>query len=269
MTKHLFFLIVILSLGGCASSQLSEQRTLEASKSLPENRVETPKKHAENSDVLEPINRAIWVFNWDFLDKYFLRPVTVGYTTVVPKPIRTGLYNAILNLEEPANIVNNALQGKGKEAGTSAGRFLINTTVGLLGTIDVAGKHGLKREKEEFGEVLGVYGVGTGPYLMVPALGPSDTRSLTGDFVDNLYVPIQNGGFALGAARTLISAIEKRAALIQQEKLINDSLDPYVFVKDAYFQNLEFKVKDGNVEQEIDEEFEEDLDDFLESYDGI
>lgn len=255
MRKLVTALLFASLLGGCVSNkQVDEQVTTNKTKS---------------PDPIESINRGVWAFNWDFLDKYLLRPVTIGYTKVMPKPVRKGLYNAILNLEEPANFVNNAFQGKGKEAGTSAGRFLINSTVGLLGTIDVAGKTGLQREKEDFGEVLGSYGVGTGPYLMLPVLGPSDARSFTGDIIDNLYVPIQNGGFVVGALRTAISAIEARAALMGQESLINDSVDAYTFVKDAYFQNLEFKVKDGNIDNdEIDEEFEDDLDDFLDEYNG-
>lgn len=255
MKKLLSAILLLSLLGGCTSSQSVDEQ------------VQTNK--AKHPDPLEKVNRSIWAFNWDFLDKYLLRPATIGYTKVMPMPVRKGLYNAILNLEEPANVINNALQGKGKEAGVSVGRFIINSTVGLLGTIDVAGKTGLPRESEDFGEVLGSYGVETGPYVMLPALGPSDARSFTGDIIDNLYVPIQNGGFVLGAVRGFISAVEARAALIEQEQLIKDSIDSYVFVKDVYFQNLEFKVKDGNVEPEaVDEAFEDDLDDFLDDYDS-
>ena len=100
---------------------------------------------------MESVNRLTWTFNWEYLDNYLIRPVTVGYVAVMPQFIRTGLVNATNNLEEPANFMNNMLQGDLNEGMDSLGRFFINSTVGLLGTIDVATKMGIERQRESFG----------------------------------------------------------------------------------------------------------------------
>ena len=122
----------------------------------------------------------------------------------------------------------------------------------------------LKREEEEFGEVLGKWGVGTGPYLMIPALGPNDVRSGVGDFVDTAYSPLDSLNFYFAFLRTGIKALEARASLIQQEQQLESAIDPYSFVKNAYFQNLEFKVKDGKVDiSEEEKELDDDIDAFL------
>ena len=153
----------------------------------------------------------------------------------------------------------------------SLGRFLLNSTVGLLGTIDVATELGLTRKEEEFGETLGKWGVGTGPYLMIPALGPNDIRSGVGDVVDTSYTPLDALNFYFAAFRTGIKVLESRAALMSQEQQLNQSADPYSFVKNAYFQNLEFKVKEGKVEKiEIDgKTFNKITDDKIQNYLGV
>lgn len=213
-------------------------------------------------DPLEPINRVMWDFNWEVLDAYILRPVTVGYVTVMPQFARTGLLNAAENLQEPANMLNNMFQGKVDDGLDSLARFLINSSIGLFGTIDVATKIGIEQKEEEFGETLGTMGVGTGPFLMLPALGPNDPRSFTGEVVDGTVYPMAviNSQFAI--ARYLVSLLETRASLIDQESQIEQSVDDYAFIKNAYFENLAFKVSDGkSSEKAIDEE---QLDDFAE-----
>jgi phospholipid-binding lipoprotein MlaA len=213
-------------------------------------------------DPLEPINRVVWDFNWEVLDAYILRPVTVGYVTVMPQFARTGLLNAAENLQEPANMLNNMFQGKVDDGLDSLARFLINSSIGLFGTIDVATKIGIEQKEEEFGETLGTMGVGTGPFLMLPALGPNDPRSFTGEVVDGTVYPMAviNSQFAI--ARYLVSLLETRASLIDQESQIEQSVDDYAFIKNAYFENLAFKVSDGkSSEKAIDEE---QLDDFAE-----
>lgn len=245
--------LTLLMLGGCASNKAVDQQA-EA------NDMGDPK------DPYEDFNRAMWDFNYDILDEYILRPTAVAYRDYMPQVARTGLLNAALNLEEPGNTLNNLLQGKVGDSMTSLGRFVINSTIGLLGTIDVASNMGLQRKEEEFGETLGKWGVGTGPYLMLPAFGPSDPRSFTGDAVDSLYWPIGDMTLLWGLFRTGIEVLETRITLMDQEQLLEDSLDPYTFVKDAYWQNLEFRVNDGQIvddedEFEDDEELEELLDD--------
>lgn len=239
----------VLLLGGCASRDATQQQAA---------------TYQDPKDPLEPVNRALWDFNYDVLDAYVLRPVTIVYVDYMPQFARSGLLNAAENLEEPSNTLNNLLQGKLDGTFISLGRFLLNSTVGLLGTIDVATEIGLVKKEEEFGEVLGKWGVGTGPYLMIPGMGPSDVRSSVGDVVDSSYSPIDSLNFYLALLRNGIKAIESRASVIQQEQQLDNSTDPYAFVKSAYFQNLEYKVNDGEVTQSEEEEaLDDDLDAFL------
>jgi phospholipid-binding lipoprotein MlaA len=148
----------------------------------------------------------------------------------------------------------------------SLGRFLLNSSLGLLGAIDIASEIGLETQEEEFGEVLGKWGMGTGPYLMIPALGPSDVRSSVGDFVDTSYSPMDGLNLYLGFLRVGIKALEGRASVIQQEQQLSSSTDPYAFVKSAYFQNLKFKVLDGKiVKSEEEAALEDDIDAFLDN----
>ena len=246
---RLLIVLALLSLGGCAANQAGEQA----------------QQYSDPKDPLESVNRTMWDFNYDVLDAYILRPTAVVYADYMPQFARTGLLNMALNLEEPSNSVNNLLQGKVSGTFVSLGRFLLNSTVGLLGSIDVASKIGLAAEEEEFGEVLGSWGVGTGPYLMVPAIGPNDPRSGVGDYIDSAYGPLDSLNIYFSALRFGIKALEARASLIQQEQQLDNSADPYSFVKNAYFQNLEYKVKDGKVEKTQEEEsLEDDIDAYLE-----
>ncbi|WP_273071023.1 MlaA family lipoprotein, partial [Alteromonas australica] len=136
-------------LSGCATNNANQQ-----SDNAQQEVVDT----SDPRDPLESVNRVMWDFNWEVLDAYFLRPVTVGYVTVMPQFARTGLLNAAENLQEPANMMNNMLQGKFDEGMDSLARFVLNSTVGLLGTIDVADKLGITSQEEEFGETLGTMG---------------------------------------------------------------------------------------------------------------
>ncbi len=262
--KSLFLIVLILAaLTGCASAPDS-QRDAEG------NEVDT--SYSDPKDPFESVNREIWEFNWEVLDAYVVRPVTVGYIEVMPQFARTGLYNAAENLEEPGNFFNNMLQGKVAEGLDSLLRFMLNSTVGVLGTIDVAQKLGVERQEEDFGEVLGVWGAETGPYLMIPARGPSDVRSLSGDIVDGMYYPLTILDTNLTIVRFVIKALEARAALIPQEDQLNQAVDDYAFVKNAYFENLRFKVTDGKSgDQNLDEEELEDFEEFeslLEDYES-
>jgi|TARA_R110002153_G_scaffold20857_6_gene70426 phospholipid-binding lipoprotein MlaA len=246
-------LLLASLLGGCASQQVSQQ--------VEQNNTSV-QDAGDPRDPLEPVNRVMWDFNWEVLDAYVLRPITVGYVTVMPQFARTGLLNAAENLQEPANFMNNMFQGKVDDGMDSLARFVLNSTVGLFGTIDVASHIGIVEKEEEFGETMGVWGVNTGPYLMLPALGPNDPRSFTGSVVDGMVYPmaIIDGQFAI--ARYLVSLLEGRASLIDQEQQLEQSVDDYAFVKNAYFENLAFKVTDGKSGYKALEE--EQLDDFAE-----
>lgn len=246
-------LLLASLLGGCASQQASQQ---------VEQNSTSVQDTSDPRDPLEPVNRVMWDFNWEVLDAYLLRPITVGYVTVMPHFARVGLFNAAENLQEPANFMNNMFQGKVDDGLDSLARFVLNSTVGLFGTIDVANHIGITKKEEEFGETMGTWGVGTGPFLMLPALGPNDPRSFSGNVVDGMVYPmaIIDGQFAI--ARYLVSLLEGRASLIDQEQQLEQSVDDYAFVKNAYFENLAFKVTDGKSgDKALDEE---QLDDFAE-----
>ena len=251
--------VLLLSLAACSS----KPQTTGSDSVASTNTVESGQAaYQDVRDPFESFNRAMWTLNYDYLDEYLLRPVTVGYMTVVPKPARTGLSNMVNNLNEPANFVNGLLQGKPKHSAISAGRFLVNSTVGLVGLIDVATPMGLDVKEEDFGQSLGVWGVGHGPYLMIPARGPITARNLAGDLVDNLYFPMSVLNTPQTIAKFTIGALSARESLMAQEKLLNDSLDPYAFVKDAYFQRQQYQLYDGNPpEQAVDEAA---LEEFLE-----
>jgi len=258
-------LLFAMFAGGCASNNQAQLQTSTENASdstLAETPARVNDDKSKISDPFEPINRVVWDFNYDVLDKFLLKPLTQGYVAVTPQPIRTGLVNASNNIEEPANAINNLLQGKIESSVTSVARFAVNSTLGLLGIFDIATDMGLEREREDFGQVLGVWGVGTGPYLMLPALGPSDFRSLTGRFVDNYYWPstVLEDPYLIAAAA--VSILEARASLLDQEENLNRALDRYLFVRDAYFQRLAFEVSDGEIKQKTEEELKEENDDF-------
>jgi phospholipid-binding lipoprotein MlaA len=210
-------------------------------------------KKAQTSDPrdpLESVNRVMWDFNYDILDRFIVKPATKGYLAITPKPVRTGLINAVDNLEEPANMLNNAMQGKIDGMMTSLARFLVNSTVGVLGVFDVASAMDLTVKEEDFGQTLGSYGLQTGPYLMLPARGPTDIRSTTGDVVDGLIFPMNVLNSNVTILSFVIKGLDARASLMEREAALDNALDPYGFVKNAYFQKLEFEVNDGVIDED-------------------
>lgn len=244
------FILMALVMTGCSSTPTSETTA------------------SGPSDPFESINRPFWSFTWDYADKYVLKPTSQAYVANVNEDVRSGLYNMAMNLNEPSAIINNLLQGKFSDAAKSTGRFVLNSTIGLLGIFDPASDFGWGRQQEEFGEVLGSYGVGDGPYIVLPAMGPTSLREEVGDYVDRYYWPLAVIDFWPNLLRVGVLALEQRAQLVDQEQLINDSVDSYEFVKNAYFQNMKYKVYDGNPPIEIDES-EEELEAFMDEFDEI
>jgi phospholipid-binding lipoprotein MlaA len=231
----------------------------------------TPPNEGGNDprDPLEKINRPFWTFTWDYADKYVAKPASEFYTTYTPSFLRTGLYNIALNLNEPSSAINNLLQLKFTEAAKSTGRFVLNSTVGLLGFFDPASHFDWSGEQEEFGEVLGSYGLGDGPYLVIPALGPSSVREEVGDYVDGLYWPLVIIDFWPNLVRLGVIGLEKRAQVRDQEQLLVESTDPYEFIKNAYFQNMNYRLYDGNPPIVIDEDEEAEIDALLDEFDDF
>lgn len=204
-------------------------------------------------DPLQGYNRLMFSVN-DTLDKYALKPVAQGYKFVVPDFAEQGVSNFFDNLGEIGNFVNNALQGKFADAGNDLGRFAINSTIGLFGLLDVASEFGMPEHDEDFGQTLGVWGVGSGPYVVLPLLGPStvrDTVGLVGDYATDpvTYVDDQGDKNALIITRV----IDTRSRLLASEQLISG--DKYSFIRDAYLQRREFLIKDGAVTEFDDRDF--------------
>ena len=221
---------------------------------------------ADRSDPFEDFNRVMWDLNYDYLDKYLLRPTAVFYQNYIPRPMQNGIYNAATNLDEPSSTVNNMLQGNVEDSGNAFARFLINSTAGIFGLFDVASQIGLTRKQDEFGEVLATYGVNDGPYLMLPGIGPTTVRHEVGDFIDGQYYPLANFNLWTGLGITAIKGIHSRAQLMDKEALLEGSLDPYSFVKEAYYQQRLYDIYDGEV-PEIEEPEDEEGDDFDDEFD--
>lgn len=199
-------------------------------------------------DPLERLNRITSTMN-DVMDRVVVKPVTKTYVKITPRPVQDSVHNFFQNLEEPIVIFNDLLQGKFKQSGADTGRFLANSTFGVLGLFDVATPMGLQQHDEDLGQTLAVWGVPSGPYLVLPLLGPSTFRDAFGSYVDGRYnptsiyevddVPTRNG-------MVILYGIDKRAGLLNYEDQIQAAFDPYVFIRDAYLQHRQFLIYDGN-----------------------
>ena len=202
---------------------------------------------ANPHDPLEPMNRKVSSFN-EMVDNAVLKPVATVYTKITPAPVRTGVTNFFSNLGEVWSIANNALQLKGREAAESWMRFSINTVFGLGGIFDLATDMGLERHKEDFGQTLGWWGVPTGPYLVLPLLGPSTIRdavALPVDAQGNLLSAIPDAG--THDRLYALSLVDIRANLLRASAVLDDAaLDKYTFTRDFYLQARRSEVYDGN-----------------------
>lgn len=200
----------------------------------------------EDYDPWEGFNRAIYAFN-DVIDTYAIRPVAQVYRDFMPDLADAAVTNFFLNLGETTNLVNNLLQLKPEDAVITAGRFMFNSTFGLGGLIDVATGFGLPRQDEDFGQTLGYWGVDTGPYLVLPLLGPSTVRD-TGGLVVDVYTPGLWGQIETPELYYLaaLRVIDVRASLIPAERALVNG-DRYRAIRNAYLQRREYQVKDGHV----------------------
>jgi len=206
----------------------------------------------EAYDPIEPVNRVFYRVN-DIGDRYLLRPVAVGYSRGTPPQLRTGIRNAFSNLLYPVTIVNALLQGKFRQAGQDTGRFLLNSTVGLGGLFDPATRIGLAENDEDFDQTLTIWGVAQGPYLVVPLFGPRTTRHAFGDFADaplSPFVSIADGDFSITLGLWVIYQVDARSRLLDADQQVFEAFDPYLFVRDAYYQNRRYRALDGNVPED-------------------
>jgi len=208
-----------------------------------------------SSDPLEGFNRSVYAFNTK-ADKYILRPVASGYDKTLPEPAKKGVSNFFSNLGEPWSVVNNLLQGKMDRALGSTYRFAVNSTVGLLGLIDVAKHQGVEKTPEDLGQTLAVWGVKPGPYLMVPFFGPTNLRDGIGRSVSTAaFYPIgeitDSSSARLGL--TALDVVNTRAGLLAVDEALEKQLDPYLFIKTTVENSRTDAINDGN---EIEEEFD-------------
>jgi phospholipid-binding lipoprotein MlaA len=220
-------LISCLLVGGCAS---------------------LPSSKPDPRDPWERFNRASFKVN-DALDRAVLRPTARAYVKVMPRVVRTGVSNVFSNLETVTTLVNDALQGKMRAVGQDSARLLLNSTLGLGGLFDPASAAGIEKNDEDFGQTLGAWGVQSGPYLMIPLLGPSTVRDAIGRVPDQFtdpshYLEDDSTRYTI----TAVEVIDLRAGLLDLDDDLAQSFDRYAFVRNAWMQRREYKVKDGNVE---------------------
>ena len=220
-TRLACLFLLVFMLGGCAT-------------------VQNPR------DPFEPFNRAVYDFNEGF-DKVVARPVAEVYRTVLPSPLRQGVRNFFSNLNDVLVALNNLLQGKFHAALNDFSRIVINTSIGLLGILDVASAAGIEKNDEDFGQTLGWWGIGDGPFIVLPFLGPSTGRDVVGRVGDYFTDPV--GYVDPTRARNQLwgtRAVNRRAELLDASTILQTAaLDPYEFVRDAYLQRRRSLIHDG------------------------
>jgi phospholipid-binding lipoprotein MlaA len=218
-------LLFTMLLGGCAT-------------------VEGP---ADPEDPFESFNRTMYQFN-DSLDRAVVKPVAQGYNAIMPTPANKAVSNFFSNLDDVIVIFNDLLQFKISQAAHDSARVFFNTTIGLLGFIDVASGMELPKHNEDFGQTLGYWGVDSGPYIVWPFFGPSNPRDTVGLVADAYVNPLydiepDHDRYWL----TALNIVDTRAGLLSAGKVLEEAaLDPYLFVRDAYLQRRQHLIHDGN-----------------------
>jgi phospholipid-binding lipoprotein MlaA len=209
-------------------------------------------------DRFERYNRAIYKFN-DSLDRTIAKPVAKAYVKVAPVPVRTGIGNFFENLSYTSTIANDVLQLKLKPFATDTLRLLVNTSIGIGGLFDPATRMGIPTGDEDLGQTLGYWGVPAGPYFMLPVFGPSTVRDTADSVVDHLYTDplhyVSSPYVEYGL--TTLDLLHVRSELLSLENTLDKAFDPYVFTRSAYLQRREYQVKDGKVQQDEMEIFED------------
>lgn len=219
-----------------------------------------PDDQRTESDPWEPMNRTLYSVNTAF-DKVTLKPVAKGYQKVLPRPVRLGVTNFMTNLVTPRSVVNNFLQGKPRHGFTELVRFVLNSTFGIGGLMDIATDTGIERHREDFGQTLAVWGLPSGPFVMLPLLGPATLRDAVAIPIDIASSPLYHVDDAsVRDPLYILRAIELRERLLVAEKFLDDSKDRYITVRESFMQNREFAIYDGNPPEDdefFDEFFEE------------
>lgn len=204
---------------------------------------------ADENDPYESFNRKMFALN-EKLDQNFALPAAKAYTYAVPRPARDGIHNALANVASPVTLANDILQGNAKHAAQTFGRMVVNTSIGLAGLVDVATPMGIPAHEEDFGETLALYGVGEGPYLVLPLFGPSNPRDAAGRVVDIAFDPLTYIGFRekdwWTAGRQFTGLIDERAQNIDtMDQLRRTSVDLYATLRSLYRQHRNAEIRGG------------------------
>lgn len=260
--RLMFSGLCLLALSACGTMQnrpVADTVSVDTSQPMAKNAKEAATNSVATAesvnahDPFEGFNRAMYAFN-DKLDKYALKPVAKGYRAVTPAPVRHSVANFFSNLHDPAVMLNNLLQGKPGEAASDLGRFMVNSTLGIFGFFDVSTKFGLPKHKEDFGLTLAVWGVGDGPYLVLPFFGPSNMRDAPALLVDwetdPLTHPVTHDRKESGTRDKLwlLGVIDMRSQLLDAGDILEQAggRDPYIFVREAYRQRRRYLKYEGN-----------------------
>ena len=237
---HFILLVSLAASTGCASLDSKSDGSGAASEN---------DSGTDPHDPFESYNRAVYQFN-DSFDRAVAKPVAQAYQNVMPNWADKGITNFFSNLDDVLVLANNLLQFKFKQAASDAARIVFNTTVGLLGFVDVASHMDLPKHKEDFGQTLGYWGVPSGPYFVLPFLGPSTIRDTAGLGVDYTYFdPVVNHVDHLSdrAGLFLLDFVDTRADYLGASRLLDTAaLDPYVYTREAYLQRRRYYVYDGD-----------------------
>jgi phospholipid-binding lipoprotein MlaA len=221
-TRYILASLLPLALGGCATQ-------------------------GDPSDPLEPMNRAIHNFN-EGVDRAVIKPVATGYDTVMPGFAKTGVRNFFSNLNDVTVLANDILQLKLEQGTSDFMRLAVNSTFGLLGLLDIASEMGLRKHEEDFGQTLGRWGVGAGPYLVLPFVGPSSIRDTAGFVVDTEYVDLvrNHDHIATRNSALALRVVSRRSDLLDAKEAVDSAaLDGYEFMRDFYLERRQGLVYDG------------------------
>ncbi|WP_348666513.1 MlaA family lipoprotein [Arsenophonus symbiont of Ornithomya chloropus] len=203
---------------------------------------------------LENFNRTMFYFNYNVLDYHLIRPIAITWRNYMPMPIRNGLINFFSNIEESSSMVNNFLCGNVHQGMKNFNRFFLNSIFGMGGFIDVASMANSnlsKKKSYRFGSTLGYYQIGYGPYIVLPGYGNFTLREDFGDLVDTVYPMLSYLTFWTSILKWILEGIEKRALFLDFDGILQNSLDPYLMMKEAYFQYKQFSLKENEIRSSL------------------
>ena len=246
MTQRLAAAVVAMGLSACASTQGAETGAI--------------------NDPYEDFNRQMFAFN-NGVDKYALGPAADVYGTITPEFARDRIGDFLHNLKSPVIFVNDVLQGEGDRASDTFGRFLINSKIGVAGLWDVAGYNGIEKHNEDFGQTLAVWGVDSGPYIVLPLMGPTTPRDLFGTGIDSALDPLTWTEFAnnpdlddhIALGRGVLGGLNARVALDDEIEQLNAQPEPYIALRRIYSSQRQAEIRNGRINEE---EAYDDLPDF-------